>query len=206
MSNRELDQLRDHDYDGITEYDNPTPGWWHLVFIGSILFSAVYIAFFHFSPMGWSIFDQWNSKKAEILKAKFGDLGELSMDEATMLRMMNDPEWLPLGESVFKQRCASCHQSDGRGNVGPNLTDDYWIHVKTLADIPRIVSEGVVSKGMPAHRRVMHVNEIVLAAAYVATLRGSNPAGAKEPEGDEIPPWPTMAPGGTDDGAGKTGG
>ena len=35
------DQLLDHEYDGIQEYDNPCPGWWHAIFLLTVLFSVV---------------------------------------------------------------------------------------------------------------------------------------------------------------------
>ena len=41
------DQLLDHEYDGIQEYDNPCPGWWHAIFLLTVLFSVVYFLFFH---------------------------------------------------------------------------------------------------------------------------------------------------------------
>jgi len=56
-------KLRDHEYDGIREYDNPTPGWWHAIFIATMLFSLLYFAFYHLSPMSNSIQDSWNKAK-----------------------------------------------------------------------------------------------------------------------------------------------
>ena len=40
------DELLDHEYDGIQEYDNPCPGWWHAIFWLTVLFSAAYFLFF----------------------------------------------------------------------------------------------------------------------------------------------------------------
>ena len=36
------DQLSGHEYDGIQEYDNPTPGWWVAVFAATVVFSVFY--------------------------------------------------------------------------------------------------------------------------------------------------------------------
>ena len=44
---------------------------------------------------------------------------------------------------------------------------------------------------MPAWRNRLHPNEVVLVAAYVATLRGKNLPSPRPPEGEIIPPGPS---------------
>jgi cytochrome c oxidase cbb3-type subunit 3 len=79
--------------------------------------------------------------------------------------------------------------------VGPNLTDDNWKNVTKLEDIAKVIEVGAANGSMPAWRnRLSHVNLIVLTSAYVASLRGTNPANPKAPEGNPIPPWPTGTP------------
>ena len=46
------------------------------------------------------------------------------------------------------------------------------------------VNEGVVAKGMPAWGQVLKPDEVTAVVAYVTTLRGTNPANAKAPQGD----------------------
>ena len=187
MSKRE-ERLLDHEYDGISEYDNPTPGWWHALFLGSIVFSVFYVAFFHSSPLAWTHVDVLEGEKEAYYGRLFKDLGDLKPDEPTMVRLIQDEKWMTFGSSIFAVNCAQCHGSNGAGINGPNLTDNHWINVKAMADVYTIVSEGVGAKGMPAWKNRLGENERILVAAYVATLRGS-PKPGREPEGEPIPPW-----------------
>lgn len=183
-------QLLEHEYDGIREYDNPTPGWWHAFFIGSILFSAVYAAFWHSSPISWTVHEQLVSDEQAYYGLLFRDLGELEPDEPTIVKMMADQKWMAFGASVFRANCAQCHKADGTGETGSNLTDDQWINVKSLTDLFTIVTDGVAAKGMPTWKNRLSENERILVAAYVANLR-ANPKPGRAPEGNVIPPWPT---------------
>lgn len=186
-------QLLDHEYDGIREYDNPTPGWWHAIFLGSIVFSAIYAAFWHSSPISWSIHETMMDEEQAYYGRLFRDLGELKPDEPTMLKMMQDKKWMAFGASVFRANCAQCHKADGTGETGPNLTDDRWINVKSLTDVFKIVTDGVAAKGMPTWKARLGQNERILVASFVANLRAA-PKPGRTPEGDVIPPWPAAPP------------
>lgn len=182
-----------HVYDGIEEYDNPLPGWWTNLFYLTIAFSGGYL-FINLAQPKWvdSRLAYAAAKEAEIQR-QFASLGELQPDPATVLSFATDPEqqkWLVVGESVFRTNCVSCHGKDGVGLSGPNLTDDHYKTVKSLADVPRTITEGSVAAGMPAWGHRLSTNEIVLVAAYVASLRGKNLPG-RAPEGEVIPPWTT---------------
>lgn len=182
-------QLLDHEVDGIREYDNPTPGWWHFFFLGSILFSLIYAAFWHSSPISWSIYDAHTQAQQEYYALLFKELGELQPDEPTMLKLMKDEKWMAFGGTIFAANCAQCHKGDGTGINGPNLTDDNWINVKSLGDIYTVVTEGVGAKGMPTWKTRLGQNERILVSSYVANLR-SSPKPGRSPEGETIPPWP----------------
>ncbi len=94
-------------------------------------------------------------------------------------------------QTVYKTNCISCHGRDGEGKVGPNLTDDFYKNVSKIEDIARVINKGAGNGAMPAWATRIHPNEVVLVSAYVASLRGSTPAGeAKGPEGNQIPAWP----------------
>ncbi len=184
------DLLLDHNYDGIQEYDNPLPGWWSGLFVGTIVFSALYLLYHHSGVEGRSVYDDYEREKAEVFEKRFAELGELTPDKETILKYMNDPKWLAVGESVFKANCVSCHADGGLGNVGPNLTDDYWKNVQSVEDIAKVIANGAAGGAMPAWKnRLSHPNQIVLTAAYVASLRGKGGGGGKPPEGRKIPPW-----------------
>jgi cytochrome c oxidase cbb3-type subunit 3 len=182
--------LTGHSYDGIEEYDNPTPGWWVWLFALPIVLSPFYYVFYHSGVPGRSIHEEYSVAVADNLRLQFAELGELKPDKATLLKYIADKRWLTVGESVYKTNCISCHGSAGEGKVGPNLTDDAWKNVYSIEDIAKVVALGAAGKAMPAWGNRLHPNEVVLVSCYVAAMRGSNPpAPVRPPEGKPIPPW-----------------
>ena len=187
------DILREHEFDGIREYDNPTPGWWHLIFFATVIFSAWYFLFYHASTVSTSVADGFRADVSDDLRMQFAEIGDLKPDETTLVRFLKDPRWLAVGESTFQAQCASCHGKSGEGLIGPNLTDEVYKNVRTIADIAQVVSSGAANGAMPAWKSRLHPNEVVLVASYVASLRGKGLKG-KGPEGIAIPPWPEASP------------
>lgn len=187
------DPLLDHDYDGIREYDNPLPGWWVALLWGSVIFSVVYLFYYHSGVEGRSIHDDYQGELAVFAAQLIEQYGELEADPETILKFTNDNVAMAGMGSQFKARCAQCHAGDGGGNIGPNLLDDSYINVKTVADIYRVIKEGVVAKGMPAWGAQLSETQLVLMSAYVAQLRGKGP-GSKAAEGNAIAPWPPAPP------------
>lgn len=179
-----------HVYDGIEEYDNPLPGWWKWLFVATIAFSPLYWMYYHGGAEGRSVEEQYGFALAENTRLQFAEIGELQPNEETILRYAAQPNWLRVGEVVFKSNCISCHGRSGEGQVGPNLTDAYYKNVRKIEDIARVIASGAGGNAMPAWGNRMHPNEIVLVSAYVASLRSTDFPGGKGPEGNEIPPWP----------------
>ncbi len=187
------DKLSDHCYDGIQEYDNPTPGWWNWLFWGTIDLAPLYLIVFHSPNLNIRLSDQYAKAYAENLRLQFGEIGTLEPTAETILQYMHDPKWIAVGEATFQTNCVTCHGKDGQGISGPNLTDNAYKNVKKIDDIATVIHDGAQAGAMPAWGNRLHPNEMVLAAAYVASLRGKNAAGGKNPEGNEIPPWPEQA-------------
>lgn len=182
--------LTDHSYDGIQEYDNPLPGWWKFLFWLFIVFAPLYLFYFHFGVEGRSVQGQYEQHMASIFELRFEEIGELQPDRETIVKYMKEDKWLSVGRVVYKTNCVSCHGADGGGLVGPNLTDDHWKNVAKVEDIAKVISEGAANGAMPAWKnRLSHQNQIVLTAAYVASLRGTTPAAGKAQEGNLIKPW-----------------
>ena len=190
MAGNDKDVVRDHEYDGIKEYDNPTPGWWNFIFFATFVFSVWYFLYYHASTISTSVAQGFENDVTDDLRKRFSTIGELKPDEPTLLKYMANAEWKAVGASVFKTNCVSCHGPEGAGQVGPNLTDDHWKNVQHLVDIPNVVANGAAAGAMPAWKTRLHPNEVVLVAAYVASLRGKNLPGPRGPEGNAIPPWP----------------
>lgn len=193
---RVVDELTDHNYDGIQEYDNPTPGWWYWIFYATIAYSVMHVAVVHFTPESvWRTPRQAHAvAEARALERQFAELSQFPMGEEKILRIMGEPRWLEQGESIFRGSCALCHGQRGEGLVGPNLTDEYYKpgNVSSLIDLANIVVTGAGNGAMPSQQNVLNENEIALVAAYVASLRGRNLEGPRGPEGEPIAPWPTL--------------
>jgi cytochrome c oxidase cbb3-type subunit 3 len=180
---RERDRLLAHDYDGIEEYDNPLPGWWVWLFWATIAFSGVYVAVYHFGP-GPSVIASYEEevRLAGEREARGAAAGGALTEEALGALQKNGMA-MARARETFVQRCAACHGDKGQGIIGPNLTDEYWLHGGTLTDIHRTISEGVPEKGMVPWKGQLGPAEIASMAAFLGTLRGTNPPGAKPPQG-----------------------
>ena len=192
--------IRDHEYDGIMEYDNPTPGWWHVIFLMSILFSG----FYFLASLGSPYFTHQTQRLADAQRAKaartLATLGDLENTPVQIIGLIgsdfivNNNDLRSIADSTFRGNCASCHGANAGGLVGPNLTDDSWKNIKDITGIAEVITNGAGNGAMPAWGKQLQKSEIVLLSAYVASLRGSNPAGGKAPEGEVVPPWPPAPP------------
>lgn len=184
-------EITDHVYDGIQEYDNPLPGWWTLLFYGTIVYSFGYL-FIAFARPEWTDVNlEYDAALVEKRAREFALLGDLQPDRETLMAFLDGgekSEFLGNGAALFATNCASCHGKDGAGNAGPNMTDDAYLNVTRLADIPKVVIEGANGAAMPAWGGRLSMNEIVLVSAYVASLRGQDLPG-NAPEGEVIPAW-----------------
>lgn len=194
----ETNELTDHAYDGIQEYDNPLPGWWTWMFAGTVVFSVFYLLYFHIGAPGRSIQEKYDVASAENTRKQFGELGDLQPDAvtlATYAQRDDKKNWLRVGETVYKTNCVSCHGRYGEGKVGPNLTDEYFKNVRKIEDIAMVINKGAGNGAMPAWADRLDPREVVLVSAYVASLRGTQPASeGKGPDGNEIAAWPTPPP------------
>lgn len=194
-------QTTGHAYDGIEEYDNPLPGWWKWMFVGSVIFSVGYAGYFHLGAPGRSREDEYGAALAANTRLRFAEMGELAPNGDNIAKYLYSTNELNVGKVVFKANCISCHGRNGEGGTGPNLTDSAYKHIRDLDSIATVILNGANKNAMPAWGNRLHPNEVVLVGAYVASLRGTNAAGGKPPEGREIDPWPSqeeISPAGAD--------
>jgi cytochrome c oxidase cbb3-type subunit 3 len=188
---KDEDRLLEHKYDDIQEYDNPLPGWWTLIFLVTVIWAVLY--FFNFIPgLGTGKGRVANyEKEMNAAAEKYGTPQQQaarasgSIDVSLMLAYMKDPARLAAGKAIFvdPSRCSSCHMADGGGLVGPNLTDDYWIHGAQPKDILATITNGVPDKGMLTWGPILGPEKCAEVAAYVTTLHGMHPAKPREPQG-----------------------
>lgn len=184
------DRVLSHNYDGIQEYDNPLPNWWLVTFLGAIIFGFIYWVHYQFGG-GLTLVQELELKQSE--RAKMLAALEASRPVKVLnedeLKELFSSEFIKTGEAVFIAKCAACHAADGGGLVGPNLTDQFWLHGKgTRQDIVQILKTGVIEKGMPAWEAALTKNELLAAAGFVFSLQGQKPLKPKEPQGLEVAP------------------
>ena len=180
--------ILDHEYDGIQELDNPLPGWWLATFYITIIFSVGYVLYYY-------AFDGPNSdeelqiglERIEMRRADAAAAGGGDKDEAELVAMSTDTNRIEAGQKEFLVKCMACHGNMGQGLIGPNLTDEYWIHGDgSITAIINQINVGVPEKGMPPWKDLIQPEMIENLAFYIVSIKGSNPPGAKPPQGNKI--------------------
>ncbi len=175
-----------HDFDGIEELDNPSPPWWRWGFVISIVFAVIYLWVFEVSDTGLNQYEELAKHTAEAEEAVNLYLANSAnnVDENTVTYLDDDAN-IAAGQAVFIQVCAACHAQDGGGNdVGPNLTDNYWLHGGGIKDIFKTIKYGVVEKGMKSWKDDYSPRQIAQLASFVKSIIGSTPATPKAPQGE----------------------
>jgi len=181
---KEADVMLDHNYDGIRELDNALPPWWKYGFYFTIVVGVIYLLNFHVFGLGKNPDEEYKveMEKAMIAKEIYESQNKDKIDEKNV--PMADAAGIRIGESLFEANCVACHLKGGGGSVGPNLTDDYWMHKGSLNDIYNTIKNGYPDKGMQAWSNKFNPKEMSQLASYIKTLRGTHPPNAKLPQGD----------------------
>jgi cytochrome c oxidase cbb3-type subunit 3 len=181
---READIMLDHNYDGIHELDNSLPPWWKYGFIITIVIAFVYLGYFHVLGSGKNPTEEYavEMENARIEKEIYEASNKDKVDEKNI--PMADAGGIKAGQVLFETNCAACHLKDGGGNVGPNLTDDYWLHKGSLNDIYHTIKVGYPDKGMQAWNTQFTPKQMSQIASYIKSLKGTKPAIAKAAQGD----------------------
>ncbi|MDT8322601.1 MAG: cbb3-type cytochrome c oxidase N-terminal domain-containing protein [Bacteroidota bacterium] len=259
------DEVFEHTFDGIQEYDNDLPGWWKKLFYGTIIFAVLYLLHFHVLGTGdlqrteymkeidpnytepmvevsGGVFNRYTSpflakeenltprvraeldrvlnapfdehmyramskatpEQLEKLKVIFPDLhanyesGEMMQREpptagsssaipSSLTDPLTDAGLIADGKNTFETHCVSCHGANGGGGIGPNLTDEYWIHGNSMQDVLRVVYKGVPAKGMIAWEKTLSQEQIENVSSYVLVkLAGSDVPNGKAPQGEKV--------------------
>lgn len=178
----EENPMAGHEVDGITELDNRLPRWWVWLFNIMIVFAAVYLVYFHVMRLGDLQAAQYDREMARARGAATAASAVVAAQPAET-GPSTDAQTLARGGALFAANCAVCHAPDGGGLIGPNLTDEYFIHGATFADAVHTITEGVLAKGMIAWKNQLRPADIQAVASYIFTLRGTTPANPKAPEG-----------------------
>jgi len=178
------EMLMDHDYDGIQELDNPPPAWYMYLFYATIIFAVIYFVNYHTMGKSNLQVDEYieemtlaQHEKEELIKSG------AFIDENSVEALTEEAD-IAEGKKLFVTNCVSCHGNNGEGIVGPNLTDDYWIHGGGIVNIFKIIKNGVPENGMISWRQQLSPKQIQQVASYILKFEGTNPPNTKEPEGN----------------------
>lgn len=180
----EKDLLMEHEYDGIRELDNPTPAWFMWLFYITITFAFTYLLTYHVFKLGKLQNQEYvaEMKQASVDQEAFLAKSANRVDENSV-KLTNDPTVLKDGAAIFQQNCTPCHGQHAEGIVGPNLTDEYWLHGGNINDIFKVIKYGVPEKGMISWEKQLTPKQIADVANYVKSLKDSHPANPKAPQG-----------------------
>ena len=181
--------IEGHRYDGIREYDNPMPGWWVWTFVATTIFSVIYVIGLH----GFGFINDYQADLAKSLdqlearRAAFAATGAgFEPSEEALAEFLGSADAVSAGAATFAAYCAACHGDQGQGLIGPNLTDQYWIHGAGPTDVFEVITVGVPDKGMPPWESSISAEDRARLVAYIASIAGTEVEGGKAPGGEYL--------------------
>ena len=174
-----------HSYDGIQELDNFMPPWLQYVFTGTIIIAFVYFGYYTILGYGKTGIEEYEEEvRIAAIEAEARGASALASIDENNVEVDDSAVGLNAGKTIFGTNCAACHAADGGGGVGPNLTDQYWLHGGGIKDLFSVIKYGVIEKGMVPWEDQLSPQEIREVASYILTLQGTSPAVAKDPQGE----------------------
>jgi cytochrome c oxidase cbb3-type subunit 3 len=183
---QEEEIILNHNYDGIKELDNSLPPWWVYMFYATIIFAVVYLV--RFEVLDGDTQEMEYDKavlqaRIELNKYKSTATDLITSENVTLLTEDKD---LKRGKAIYNLNCASCHLGDGGGQIGPNLTDEFWILGGGIKNVFKTISNGGRDgKGMIAWNKTLKPDDIAKVSSYVISLQGTKPVKAKTPQGEK---------------------
>ena len=181
--NYRQDTVMDHEFDGIQEFDNRLPNWWMWIMWGSMVFALFYWIFFHTLGVGILPRERFDQVMQKAQAEQLARAEAAGIDNEFFVMMSDSPDKVAEGREIFVKHCVACHLDDGRGSVGPNMTDRFWIHGCEPMQMLAIINTGVAAKGMPAWQNQLGPTRVHAVLAYLLTIRNNDVAG-KAPEGE----------------------
>lgn len=179
-----------HEYDGIHELDNPPPPWFMFLFYGTILFAVIYFVRYSVTGAGMNQEEEYAAEMAESELKQSEDLESqgLDIDENSVV-LLTDAASISEGENIYVANCKICHDEGGKGNSGPNLTDEFWKHGGGVKNVFKTIKYGVPDKGMISWEKMLSPLMIQQVSSYIISLQGTNPEGGLPPDGELwVPP------------------
>lgn len=188
LNQSEQELLLDHNYDGIEEFDYPLPQWWVWTFIGGAVFAVLYIYMYNFAgaPSLKDEFDQSMAKIEAVREAQRKLTGNFDVEDFKAWQGSDNAT--QLAATVYEENCLSCHEEGAKGDIGPNLTDAYWVNFEEdpqASHLYAFIRKGNEDNGMPAWADMLSKEELYAAVHYVLSVKGKNVPG-KEPQGNKL--------------------
>jgi mono/diheme cytochrome c family protein len=110
----------------------------------------------------------------------------LNNPNGILYQELKNPTKIKLGENQYHSLCIVCHGQYGKGSIGPNLTDDYWIYGGSDQEIAKVIAlGGEPGKGMVSYSSILKPEEIGQLLAYIKSLKGLKFKDAKAPQGSK---------------------
>lgn len=176
-----------HAYDGIKELNNPVPAWFNFLFYGTMIFAVGYLYYYHIGEYGERQDAEYETEMVKAAEDKRNFLAQ-SVGNIDENSVKIDPAQIETGKAVFNGNCIACHGEHGQGLVGPNLTDEFWLHGGSINDIFKTIKYGVPEKGMVSWEKSMSPKNISEVTNYILSIQGTKPANAKAPQGEKYEP------------------
>ena len=174
------------EYDGIKELDNPLPPWLKYIFYITIIISFAYLTRLVVFKDATIVQKKEYSKEMAAARAKTEVAAKEEATQTAAQPAMTQEQILAAGKVTFDKICYVCHGKFGEGLVGPNFTDDYWIHGNRPEDLKKIIVDGVIDKGMLSYKSQLSNKQIDQVIAYILSLHGTNPPNQKAPQGVNV--------------------
>lgn len=161
----------------LVEMNNPMPRWWMWLFVGTVVFSLLYLVAYpglgtYQGELGWTSRDAF---RAEVEQAD-RELAPLYAQFTARKpeEVAGDPQAMAIGERLFMNNCAQCHGSDARGSKGfPNLADADWLHGGSADRIVETITGGRQGSMPPMAAAVGSADDVKNVANYVLSLSGA---------------------------------
>lgn len=162
--------LLEHEYDGIKELDNNLPPWWVWMFYATIIFGVVYIFNYHILGTSDLQIEEYNKdvKQAELDKDAYLKANAMNVTAETAI-VMTESSDLATGKKLYSKNCAACHQENGGGQIGPNLSDKNWIYGFEIGDVFTSIQKGRPN-GMREHESILNPIQIQQISSYILSL------------------------------------